>query len=239
MNTITKPFNVGDETNYINAITELRQELSKVSKNISYLDIYNIIDVVEDKNDLSAKMSSLTNNSSLVINTEPFDLLGTTYNTGDIILKLASGKTIHIKAQAAGLFYPSELASDENGNYTLIYNYSSVAPLDQRIKQTKYDKPYTTMSFTVEGSSEQVSIYGIWAPMIEIKNENQTITQMEYFIDQYEINGATVQPQIQFWVCDEEGNSVEQIYIDFLMLPENNKWHIKTEPMPRLWIKVK
>ena len=34
--------------------------------------------------------------------------------------------------------------------------------------------------------------------MTEVKNENQTITQMEYFIDQYKINGATVQPQIQF-----------------------------------------
>ena len=69
---------------------------------------------------MPAQINSLPNNSSLVINAPSFVLNEETYKTGDIILKLYNGTSIHIRAQAGGIFYPSSLTTrDEGKNYTL------------------------------------------------------------------------------------------------------------------------
>ena len=96
-------------SDYQERLNELDQAIANVKKNITYLDTLNIIDAVTDKKNFAAQMNALTPNSSLVINTEPFNESGVNYSRGDIILKDASDIIHHIPGQSGGLYYPKRI----------------------------------------------------------------------------------------------------------------------------------
>ena len=122
----------GGEGNYITRTNELYERISKVSKEINYLDLYNIVDVVTDKTTVRAQINNLTPNSSLVINTEPFYINSDFYNTGDIILKNSIGRVIHIPAQPGGIYFPASIRSS-NGTYQIEYQYYGQEPQESPI----------------------------------------------------------------------------------------------------------
>ena len=99
MSTKTFAFKATNETEFSTRLNELNNKIDSVKKQITYLDVYNIIDTVTDKNTFNAKVNALMNNSSLVINTTPFFVNNKLYKTGDIILKNNYGDIVHIKSQ--------------------------------------------------------------------------------------------------------------------------------------------
>ena len=127
--TFSKPFSVNNPEDYKQALEELYSKISSVKKDISYLDIYNITQVCVDKNKFASQMNTLTPNSSLVINTEGFQYNNEYYETGDIMLKLANGQIIHVKAQTGGVFVPKSV-QESGKNLTLTYEFSTEIPQD-------------------------------------------------------------------------------------------------------------
>ena len=126
---MAKTFSVTNKESFQGALNDLTQKKNDVAKQISYFDVYNIVDTVVDKNLFTSQVNALTNNSSLVINTEPFYINGVSYNTGDIILKNNKGQDIHIKAQTGGIYYPSKIVKDTDSNsFSIQYAYSAIQP---------------------------------------------------------------------------------------------------------------
>ena len=161
---------ITDDKGYISATKTLYNKLTEVTKNISYLDVYNITDVVTDKNLLASQISALSNNSSLVINTNPFFIEQEFYNIGDIVLKTNTGRIIHIAAQPGGLYFPSDVVAEDDGTFKIIYKYSSGQPAKESFNKNiasgneAATEAAITMSFSGLTSLNQADnyVYGIW-----------------------------------------------------------------------------
>lgn len=221
-----------DGEGYIDKTNKLYEKISQVSKNISYLDIYNIVDVVTDKNTLSAKISALTPNSSLVINTDPFYLNLDFYNTGDIILKNTTGEAVHISAQPGGIYFPVKIEQIEGGTtYQISYKYSQSKPDvgSSAAVNTSQEvpKPAETISFNnIKAQDVESSyVYGIWQSMNQTDVSTLTANFPIYRFT-IENNEEIIQPQIQFWLVDDNKNPKEQLFVDFDLLNEGTQWKI-------------
>ena len=119
---------MGKLEEFQNKLNALISEIATVKKNITYYDVYNITDAVYDKNEFDAKVNTLVNNSSLVVNTAgPFASNEVMYYPGDIVLKNAAGDIIHINAQTSGTYYPKRIDGTP-GSYTISYGYVKDTP---------------------------------------------------------------------------------------------------------------
>lgn len=241
--TFTPPFKIDNASQFKEALEVIHDELHKVTKNITYLDAYNITDVVVDSAKFNAQIAALEINSALVINSQPFFYNGVSYNTGDVILKMNSGETVHIKAQPGGIFYPSKISRDSNGNYSISYTYSKAAPVDGTQKTTTVGtditNPYETISFTNLSASDVNSsyVYGVWA---SLKNLDLPI---------YYFNNSEITPQIQFWLVKKENETItpiEELSIEYTLTKSNSKWLIVIDSALNtlindnlIWVKVK
>lgn len=225
-------FDVNSSQNYGKALEKINKEIENINKTITYLDVYNIVDTVLDKMSLSVKINNLINNSSLVINTEPFSLNGEFYNTGDIVLKNNSGKIIHIKAQAGGIYYPYQLTQTEGG-YEISYKFSGSAPTEDSatVEDNTVKEPGQTIKFTGLGSSNSNSnIYGIWD-----KIDPQTASYS------FAVAAGDIQPQIQIWLNDK--SQMEEISCDFSLEKKEENWNVTIDKdilkLGTVYIKVK
>lgn len=218
----------GGENNYITRTNDLYKRISQISKEINYLDLYNIIDVVTDKTTVRAQINNLTPNSSLVINTEPFYVNSDFYNTGDIILKNSTGRVIHIPAQPGGIYFPASIKSN-SGTYQIEYQYYGQEPQESPISvpadTDSIRTPSKKITFTnLEAQDPGNSyIYGIWSRM----NDWASPTLM-YQFQCYKHNEQLIQPQIQFWLVDEQDTPKEQIFTDYTTSTiSDEKWVIQ------------
>ena len=191
----------------------------------------------------------MTKNSSLVINTPPFQEQGEYYNTGDILLKNNQDKIVHIAAQAGGVYYPSQLIK-KDGNYDITYTYNSSAPTTDGETADDNGKVKFAKSLTFPLAIQDQTgnyIYGLW---LKSENNHSFSFKIETYTKKIESSDETIdikiQPQVQFWLCaDDEGNQpIEQVYIDYILSEYKEKsvdyWKITlAEGAPYLWIKVK
>ena len=210
---------IQDESSYQKAIKQLYEEISKVKKEITYYDVFNIVDTVVNPKLFEVQVNNLTNNSSLVINTLPFYSNGKLYGTGDVILKNANGEWIHIRAQAGGIYYPSQL-SGSNGQYELVYKFSSAMP---EIESSKNGSLAKEIKFELQGAdASKSSIYG----------------KFEEFDKEYTLYGtSTITPMVKFFLMNE--NEIEEISLEYTRTYNNNTWTIAADAPDNTYIQVK
>lgn len=207
---MNKTFKCSNSSDYKKALEDLQKDLAEVKKDITYLDVYNITEVCEDKTTFSSKANALAPNSAMVINTEPFFYNDDTYNTGDIILKMANEDTIHIKAQTGGIFYPSAVIKNKDGvDYSIQFSYM---PTDPKEPESSFEivddtvKDYVPADFakkiTFEGfkvpSTEITNVYGYWGAFTTYKKFRK-------------IN--SVKPYIKFYYISKNGS--EEVSLDY------------------------
>lgn len=102
----------------------LNEKLDNVQKRLTFYDFYNITAIVEDPALVQTTINNLLPNTALIINTN--NAAG--YARGDIVFKTSSGNSMTIRAQTGGLYYPSQIMTSDNTNYTISYAYTSSAP---------------------------------------------------------------------------------------------------------------
>lgn len=235
----TKTFNLPatNRTGYQEALSMLESKINEVNKQISYLDVYNIVAVCENKDTFASQVNALTANSSMVINTEGFYWNEERYETGDIILKIANGTPIHIKAQTGGIYYPSKITKlEDDPNYTLTYVYSPVKPtsIDAKMKENATNEVQElgqNINFTLQ-ESNQSSVYGLWRSFeLEetVKNEegvDVTIKTYGIFPAQLQ-NNDVVQPYVKFYLCNNAGQPQDEIIVDYTWAAIDNKKNIQ------------
>lgn len=244
----TPPFSVGGSSDYGDALDIIHKELHTITKNITYLDAYNITDVVVDSSNFGAQISALSSNSSLVINSQPFFYNGVSYNTGDIVLKITSGEVVHIKAQPGGIFFPSKLTRDSNGNYSIQYTYSKTSP-EPGTKNEVSVGATTTLNSVIEfknlsaSDTSQSYIYGVWTSLGAL----QTSSKLEV----YTFNGKIVYPQLQFWYVEPNATTlkmepIEELCIEYTLEQSDGYWNITIDSEldqlvdnSGIWVKVK
>ena len=203
--TFTKPFNVSNAAQYGEALEQLYQQISTVKKDISYLDIYNITTVCVDKSLFAAQVNALAPNSSLVINSPSFTYNDEYYETGDIILKLASGKTVHIKAQTGGVFIPNNVIDREDGNLELQYKFTTATPSEGE-----------TITLELK-QSEGSGVYSYWGPAT---NSLLILVDSDY---------NWIKPYIKFYLVDENKNPVEEVVISYSIDSDSGWWYVKLD----------
>ena len=241
---MAKTFSVTNKESFQGALNDLTQKINDVAKQISYFDVYNIVDTVVDKNLFTSQVNALTNNSSLVINTEPFYINGVSYNTGDIILKNNKGQDIHIKAQTGGIYYPSKIVKDTASNsFSIQYAYSAIQPTLGSTTNYDVDSDGITSpaeKITISGFSANLNtnyVYGLWR---EFGNGSFSTFTRE---------NVLVKPYIKFYLVSKDDNGedidMEEIYLDYSLNinEEKTTWTISLtddfSDSANLWIKVK
>lgn len=241
---MAKTFSVTNKESFQGALNDLTQKINDVAKQISYFDVYNIVDTVVDKNLFTSQVNALTNNSSLVINTEPFYINDVSYNTGDIILKNDKGQNIHIKAQTGGIYYPSKIVKDTDSNsFSIQYAYSAIQPESGSIANYGVDSDGLASpaeKITISGFSTDLNknyVYGLW----------QAFGSGSFSV--FTREDVTVKPYIKFYLISQDKNgeivNMEEIYLDYSLNinEEKTTWTISltddSVDSANLWIKVK
>lgn len=231
-----KTFSIAkSNTQYQERLNELDQAIASVKKNITYLDTLNIIDAVTDKKDFAAQMNALTPNSSLVINTEPFNEGGVNYSRGDIILKDASDIIHHIPGQSGGLYYPKKITQSdaEAMNYNIEYTFINAIPPTGVVsvavgEEIKIEDAKQNIEFSGIGGGEAKDsrVYGNWLSSGEVvwetyKKEDDTYDYIE--------------PMIEFYFVDE--SSMERVEIDYEIKIDSETVDKKTS-LPKKYIEI-
>lgn len=244
----TPPFSVGSASDYGDALKVIHDELHTITKNITYLDAYNIVDVVVDSTKFGAQIAALSSNSSLVINSQPFFYNGISYNTGDIVLKISSGEVVHIKAQPGGIFYPSKVGRDSNGNYSIQYTYSKTSPEPSTTNNADVNQT-TTLAESIQfrglsaSDTTESYIYGVWDSLDSLQGSGK--------LEVYVFDGKIVYPQLQFWFAQLNPTTLkmepfEELCIEYTLTQTDGYWNISIDSNldqlvenSGIWVKVK
>lgn len=196
------------------ALETLNNEIAQVRKEITYLDVYNIVDTVVSQENMAAQINALAPNSSLVVNTAPCELNGVNYARGDIILKNAHSEIIHIPGATGGVYYPKQITADDNGNYTLQYQFTPQDPIlnetANAVAESSNSNIWSVSSvvqninfpLTVESTS---SIYG----------QEKLISDFKVSIDKF---NSSIPPVVEFYFCESSDSSyipVEKIDLEY------------------------
>lgn len=197
---------------YSDKLSFLSEQIQEIKKEISYLDLYNITAVIDDPALFYSITGSIFPNSAAIINCDPFFINDTQYKTGDILLKIADGSLVHIKATTSGVYYPSSITDDGQG-YVLTYEFSSSIPTQETSKIEvggKIDNPVTTIQFTeIQGESD-ASIYGNW---FQLTGKANKFKAYEHGKD--DESKTPINPMCQFFFCSKDGSVLEEIYADY------------------------
>lgn len=216
-----KTFSIAkSSTQYQERLNELDQAIASVKKNITYLDTLNIIDAVTDKKNFAAQINALTPNSSLVINTEPFNEGGINYSRGDIILKDASDIIHHIPGQSGGLYYPKKITTKDNVNYNIEYSFINAIPTQSSASATMPSEKNEEGVYAAEvdpaamsivfnglsgGDASESNVYGLFtsASVITLTLRNEA--------------SAFIEPMVEFYWMSWSGNDkiMERVEIDY------------------------
>lgn len=109
----------------------LNEKLSAVTRDLSVYDFYNINAIINTQNEYNAVINNLIPGQSAIIGAESLTAAsGDIYNRGDIILKLPDYTLHHIAGIRGGIFYPSKIINDNNGNYTLTFSNTTQQPAE-------------------------------------------------------------------------------------------------------------
>lgn len=149
----------------------LNRHLNSAYKTLTYWDLYNISDSVDDAASLNAKINSLLPNSALVINAEEITNNDETYKRGDVILKLNNGTYKTIRAQSSGYYFPSQINTTESGANYLQFSYvSGVTPEEgtKELTNSLLEKPYKQIQIPLTLHDKAVVCYNIWSPITEL-----------------------------------------------------------------------
>lgn len=195
-------------------LSSLAENVNKIGKEISYLDLYNITTAIENKEDFQKEVNFLAPNSAAVINAPSFSIDNITYKTGDIMLRNNAGDLIHIKAQAGGVYFPAQILKDKDGQYQIIFQYSEAIisgniekPVAENNNENIVDKAYQKISFTgLQTSNEDATIYG---HIFAIDSSNQAFS-----FSAMTIGSTVVRPVIKFYFEDDTGDR-EEVFLDY------------------------
>lgn len=207
---------------YSDKLSFLSEQIQEIKKEISYLDLYNITAVIDDPALFYSITGSIFPNSAAIINCDPFFINDTQYKTGDILLKIADGSLVHIKATTSGVYYPSSITTDGQG-YVLTYEFSSSIPTQEISTigvNEEVNNPSTIIQFTdIQGESD-ASIYGNWFQLTDEVNKFKAYEKDDE-------SKTPINPMCQFFFCSKDGSVLEEIYIDYnLELTEGKEWEI-------------
>ena len=224
---------MGKLEEFQNKLNALISEIATVKKNITYYDVYNITDAVYDKNEFDAKVNTLVNNSSLVVNTVgTFASNEVMYYPGDIVLKNAAGDLIHINAQTSGTYYPKRI-DGKSGSYTISYGYVKDTPEIERsekpINSPEDAEPAQTISFSglTAANPQDSRIYGIYEQFAGTEFHIQT-------------GGISVRPLIKFYLVDTNGQVAEEISLEYTLQMGTNEYIVSIgSAIANLYIEVK
>jgi hypothetical protein len=208
-----KTFSIAkSSTHYQERLNELDQAIASVKKNITYLDTLNIIDAVTNSDNFAAQVNALTPNSSLVINTEPFDQNNENYSRGDIILKDANDRIHHIPGQSGGLYYPKKITQPDTTkmNYNIEYTFINAIPPEGSISVSvgsgiTASEARQNIEFTSIGGGEIENsfIYGYYGAL----GSSHIIPNIAQI--------PNVDPVIEFYFMDSSGSPKERVEIEY------------------------
>lgn len=204
---------------YKDELDSLNEKISEIRKNISYLDVYNIVDVCEDRQKFDAQVNALLPNSSLVINCDGFYSNNERYETGDIILKMSNGNPVHIRAQTGGIFYPSNVSVDDGNNVSITYTFSDSKPTEPSSGEEEIQPSFAKkMTFNLGNINEKTNIYGLWQPVAD--------SFQAWYYD--ESKTQPINPYIKFYLV--KGNTpVEEICLDYTLTLEGESYKVEID----------
>ena len=217
-------------SDYQERLNELDQAIASVKKNITYLDTLNIVDAVIDSDNFAAQVNALTPNSSLVINTEPFNEGGINYSRGDIILKDANDIIHHIPGQQGGIYYPNSITPN-GSNYNIQYKFTAEAPMGDDVVVgvgSVISSPAPNITFTglTGGEASNSFIYGNWCKLNEFAV-------------------GSIEPMIEFYLTDITTNNpssisnMEKIELEYSISGSSIIINESTDTLSYIWVKVK
>ena len=227
-----KTFKVAtDASAYQQRLNNLDHAIASVKKNITYLDALNITDAVISKENFAAQVNALVPNSSLVINTEPFNENGENYNRGDVILKDANDTVHHIPGQQGGLYYPTSVT--QNGtNYNINYKFTPIEPKDEGVSVavgSSISDPVSNITFSglTGGEISNSFIYGQWE-----------------CLDGYSGLASNIDPMVEFYFVSFSNGvptPVERIELDYEVVASQNTISVRVSnlTLSYVWVKVK
>lgn len=195
---------------YSDRLNQLSTKISDIKRLLSYYDVFNIKEVVENQEEFVVKLNALMPNSSLVINTDPFEYAGVVYSRGDFVLKDINENFTHIESKTSGIYYPS-LKQLENGNLVVSYSYSGNQPTpgEKEYNLGEQTEPYSTIIF--KGfSQESGQIYAYWGPIKDWDGVAiQKITESSEDLIEY------IQPVLKFYWVDNKEDPIEEIALEY------------------------
>lgn len=195
----------------------LNLHLNSAYKTLSYLDLYNITDSVEDEASLNSKLNALLPNSAIVINATEINTSDNSYKRGDVILKLNNGTYRTIRAQSSGYYYPSSIKSDGN-TFILSYSYISGSAPASGSKELTEDsplkEPYEIIKIPLANdANDNRMCYSLF----QSTNQESSIT----FPAVKTKNDVVVQPIVKFFLKQEDGG-YEELICSYSIHNENN-----------------
>jgi hypothetical protein len=203
--------------NLQDALDALSNSIEEVGKELTYLDLYNIVDSIDAKDDFYVKTNLLVNNSAVVINTPNFILDNIVYKTGDIVLKTAKGKLVHIKAQAGGLYYPSQIQPVGNsGEYNLIFRYASNTTEEEVDGEGNSNNQPVEVGDSIAQPFKTITFTGVG-----VDNTDTTVYGEEFTIDSeytFKINkkdNETIVPLIKLFMTSD--GEREEVITEFVL----------------------
>lgn len=184
----------------------LNEKLDNVQKRLTFYDFYNVAAIVEDPSLLQATINNLLPNTSLIINTN--NAAG--YTRGDIVFKTSTGDTYTIRSQSGGLYYPTQISTKDNINYTISYAYASSAPGDgtsisSTVNGPNVATPAETISFAgmQAGDKDEGVAYGIIKNRTDDTSWNEINLVYKATAEQHTANNL-LYPVIKFFTKDNE-----------------------------------
>ena len=213
----TVSFKVGSANDFNSALNELNNQLASIRKDVTYLDVYNIVDTVVSQENLQAQINALTPNSSLVINRAPFQSNGVNYSRGDIVLKNVHGEVIHVPGSTGGLYYPKQVTADKEGNYTIQYQFT---PRDPIIGASTTASSLISGVWNVDSVTEYIDFpltTATTATTNRIYGQEKLISQDGLKINNF---NKSIPPMIEFYFCevsDKLYTPVEKIDLEYFI----------------------
>lgn len=123
----------------------LSNKLETVRKTITSWDAYHISQVATTEEELQAGLSSLMENSSLLVNIPTATQINNkTYAMGDIVYCDVNRNQHIINSIPNGFYYPSSIKTDGSNNVLLQWNYSTATPIDNRKRPDGVNPPTLT-----------------------------------------------------------------------------------------------
>lgn len=226
---------INDAKSYIAALQQLDTKIDQQIKQITYYDIMKFSQIVSRSDEFDEKVAQLLPNEALIINSDSFQIDSDEYARGDIVVLDNNQVQHHIKAQAAGYFYPSKLEKKVDGSFNLTFTYAENLPdggtqtISPNTGVWQTNGPSNTIAFSGLVDEASQNIYGnevstdapVESPHITLDKVGNTYTLT---IPSYSATDkADIMPFVKIY---DEGDN-EEIITDIRITPPsdtNSNW---------------